>query len=112
MSALPSDLEQLRDYGDGLAAAVRDAGEQQALSFDGGAWSDAAWRELVRLARTGREFSADDLIDEVGLPDSPGTCGATIGAARRAGLIRAVGYTTSRRVTRHGGVQRLWKGRT
>jgi hypothetical protein len=65
---------------------------------------------LERLAATGAEFTADNLVSEVGAPDSPGAVGAVFSAAASQRLIKAVGYTTSRRLGRHGSVIRVWRG--
>lgn len=108
MSAEESHLDAYRAE---VIFAVRDAGEQQALGFDR-AWADAAEEALERLASAGYEFTADDLIAEVGSPSSPGATGAAFAKASSAGLIRAVGVRTSRRISRHAGLQRVWRGRT
>lgn len=96
-------------YRDEVIATVRDAGQQAALAFDR-TWSDEAMEALERLAADGTEFSADQLLEHVGEPASPGVVGAVFGKAARAGLIRAVGVSTSRRISRHGGLQRVWVG--
>jgi hypothetical protein len=98
-------------YRDDLIDTVRRTGEQAALSFDRD-WSDEAIEALERLAADGIQFTADHLIELVGEPASPNAIGSVFGKAARAGLIRCVGYTTSRRITRHGGLQRIWRGRT
>ena len=97
-------------YRRGLTDTVREANEQLALGVDPD-WNDAAWGTLIRLARSGREFSADDLVDAAGSPSSPGATGALFAHAARQGLIRMAGVTTSRRLTRHGSLQRVWRGR-
>lgn len=104
---MSTDLEAYRA---GLVKSVRDAGEQRAL-WDRN-WADAAFEELERLAAGGHDFCADDLVAEVGQPDSPGAVGAAFSSAAKSGLIRHLGYTTSRRVSRHGGLVRVWRGRT
>jgi hypothetical protein len=100
----------LESYRAGVLEAARSAGEQAALEFDP-SWADMAWSELVDLARSGYEFSADDLIARTGPAPSPGAIGAVIRQASRTGLITATGYQTSKRVSRHNGVQRIWIGR-
>jgi hypothetical protein len=110
VSAVPRDVAQLREYGAGLAEAVRDVGVQAALNFDS-EWRDAAQEALAELAASGLEFTADDLRDRVGEPMSPNALGAAIRAASAADLIRHVGYRRSRRISRHAGVIGVWKGR-
>jgi hypothetical protein len=97
-------------YRAGIIQATQEAGQQAALEFDP-IWTDMAWDELVDLARSGYEFSADDLIARTGPAPSPGAIGAVIRQASRTGLITAIGYQTSRRVSRHNGLQRIWIGR-
>jgi hypothetical protein len=100
----------LAEYRAGIIRATRDTGEQAALSF-AREWADVAWDELVDLARSGQHFSADDLLARTGPAPSPGAVGALIRQASRTGLITATGYQTSKRVSRHNGLQRIWIGR-
>lgn len=74
-------------------------------------WRDCASRAIDHLAGTGQPFTAADL-GELGVPDPdhPNRIGALFSAARNAGTIRPVGYTTSPTKSRHGGVVRVWKG--
>lgn len=109
MSALPSDVRQLRSYGAGLAETVADVGAQAALDFDP-VWADSAREALDELAASGVAFTADDLRDCVGDPESSGAIGAALRAAAAADLIRHVGYQRSRRISRHAGVIGVWRG--
>ena len=99
-------LEQYRRQ---VVEAVRSEGEQAALSFSR-EWADVAWDELVTLARSGRHFTADDLTAEIGSPPSAGAVGALFNQGRKTGLIEPIGVATSRRLSRHGGLQRMWRG--
>lgn len=75
-------------------------------------WAISAWRTaILYLASTGRPFSADD-GHELGTPavDRPSALGGLFSGAVRAGRIRPVGYTVSRRPSRHGGAQRVYVG--
>ena len=77
-------------------------------------WAVSAWRTAIAyLASTGRPFTVDD-AHELGapMPDRPNAVGGLMIAARLAGQIRPVGYTSSRRRSRHKGVQRVWVGVT
>jgi hypothetical protein len=96
-------------YRAGIIQATQEAGQQASLSF-AREWADVAWDELVHLARSGRHFSADDVIAEVGPAPSPSAVGALFRQASRNGLITCVGTTTSQRISRHGGLTRLWVG--
>lgn len=79
--------------------------------------TDVAWRKacdatIARLAATGEPFTADDVRALVGPPvaASPQAFGARFGAAHRGDVIAPVGFTTSERPERHGGVVRVWRG--
>lgn len=104
---MSAEQARLESYRNDLIDTVRRTGEQAALSFDRD-WSDEALETLERLAADGIEFTADHLIELVGEPASPNAIGAVFGKASRAGLIRMVGVSTSRRISRHGGLQRVW----
>lgn len=103
------DSLELEQYRTGIIRATRDAGEQAALNFDP-SWADEAWDALVDLARSGQHFSADDLVARTGPAPSPGAIGAVIRQAARRGLIEAIGFQTSNRISRHNGLQRVWRG--
>jgi hypothetical protein len=105
----PADLEQLRDYGAGLADTVRDVGAQAALAFDRD-WSDAAADALRKLAARGMTFSAEDVRDLVGDPPTPNAFGAVFLQASRAGVIEPVGFVKSRRIQRHRSWTQTWRG--
>lgn len=65
----------------------------------------------VLVDRSGETFTADDLYARVRhLTSSPNALGALIGAAARRGEIVAVGVDTSKRPSRHSGLQRIWHG--
>jgi Transcription factor WhiB len=106
---MTAELAHLHNYRATITDAAREAGEQAALSF-AREWSEIAWDELVDLARSRADFTAYDLVDRAGAPTSPGAVGAVIRQASRQGLIEAVGYTTSRRISRHNGLHRIWRG--
>lgn len=78
--------------------------------------TDAWWASLARtaitdLAATGRPFSADHVRDMgVPDPDHPNRWGAAFSSARKAGVIRRVGYAPSTTESRHGGVVTVWQG--
>ena len=73
------------------------------------------WHEMALkwLSGTFGDFSADDLIEDIGLPNAVATnrnnaVGAAFTSARRLGLIRRVGWIQSRRAESHGRVIALW----
>jgi hypothetical protein len=100
----------LEGYRAGISGTTREAGEQAALEF-ASSWADEAFECIERLAADGLEFTADDLVEEVGQPASAAAIGPVFRKAANAGLIRAVGYATSKRISRHNGLQRIWVGR-
>ncbi|MDZ5077900.1 hypothetical protein [Nesterenkonia sp. HG001] len=63
----------------------------------------------ARSARTGAEFTADDLRRMIGEPDHPNWFGSAFNTARIARIIEPVGFTISRARSRHGGVIRTWR---
>lgn len=87
---------RLRDRGQSIASAAHP---------DERAKVDAAIR---KLAATGREFSANECR---GLHNVAGpVVGAAFTAARKAGVIRAVGFTTSTDPGTHAHPVRVWQG--
>jgi hypothetical protein len=108
---MSTEQATLDEYASGIAETVRRAGERRALSAPGAdEWAAAAFREIARLASTGREFGADDVTSAIGSAPSPGAAGAVFRGAARSRLIIAVGFRISRRLQRHGGLQRTWLG--
>lgn len=76
------------------------------------AWSEEAMRAIEAEALTGREFEAFDLQARQGLenPASPARWGPIFRTAAQRGVIHAVGFRTTRRPTRRGGIARVWIG--
>lgn len=101
-------------------AATRDGpgeGRQLAPNACGDAATDVAWHRacdatIANLAATGDPFTADDVRAVVGPPvaASPQAFGARFHAAHSAEVIVPVGFTTSDRPERHGGILRVWQG--
>jgi hypothetical protein len=106
-----AEVRHLGDYRRGLLATAGELGGQAALDFDR-AWGDGALEALEQLGSDGLEFTVDELLQLVGQPSSPGAIGGVFKKAANAGLIRCVGVTTSQRISRHGGLQRVWVGVT
>lgn len=91
---------------------LQEAGMEAALSsWAAMDWSDMAERWL--LARS-QSFTADDLVDAIGLPRGlPGAnqnnaVGALIQAWSRRGAIHATGTRTAKRPESHGRLLRVW----
>lgn len=69
-------------------------------------WTHGALLAISQLARTGRGFDADQVIDMCGTPSVPHYLGAAFASAQRKGLIEAVGC----RVGGGGRLLRVWWG--
>jgi hypothetical protein len=102
------DSEAARDAAvEGMARAERAARVQR--------WKAAAvaW---VRDLSTGTEFTADDMVAALGLPDpsaapaANNVIGAVFSSLSRANLVTFTGaFKTSERVIGHGNLQRIWR---
>lgn len=97
-------MEQLE-----LGLSLKAKGQSGALAMATG-WHEMALRWL---SEANTDFSADDLIEDIGLPNQVATnrnnaVGAFFTSARKAGLIRPVGWVRSRRPEGHGRVIALW----
>lgn len=81
-------------------------------------WIEEAKCALRLLIDSGKEFTADDVVDLVGgYPDGHhdrngrnNAMGAVFTWARTEGLIEAVGVAKSRQPHRRGGMIRVWEG--
>lgn len=67
-------------------------------------WATGAQLALVQLAKAGRGFTVDDLLDLVGQPPAPQYVGAVLAAAQRLRLIEPVGC----QIGRDGRMVRRW----
>lgn len=104
-----SDREQLTL---GAALCARDDGQRTALFATDIRWRQAAERAIEDLARSGLEWSIEDVTDRVGraLGSPRNALGGLISTAARRGLIVKVGYRQSREPSRAGGVVAVWRG--
>lgn len=98
------DPEQLR-----LDDALAGAGQADQNADDW--WRDGAMRAVRHLARTGREFTADD-VRHLGVPepDHANRWGGVFLSASRDGVIECVGVRRSARTPRHASLTRVWRG--
>jgi hypothetical protein len=104
-----AEFRHLSDYRSGLIATAGEIGGQVALNFDK-AWGEVALEALEQLAADGLEFTADACSSWSGSHPHVAQFGGVFKKAAKAGLIRCVGVTTSQRISRHGGLQRVWVG--
>jgi len=73
------------------------------------AWHGDAVATLIGLAHVHPTFTAEDLAREMRPAPHQNAPGQAFAAARNAGHIEAVGYTTSKSTTRKHGVIRTWR---
>lgn len=81
------------------------------------AWdnTDQTWQRKaliwIEAKGTGDQFTADDLVGEIGVPEwiSTNAIGALFNKTARAGTIKAVGYTNAKRLSSHSRVLRIWQ---
>lgn len=91
---------------------LRDEGAQQALDGADTRARLAGEKAIRDLARSGREFTSDDVHELVGHPLGASTAvmGSLFLTSAQAGLIEHVGYRQSRRREAHGRVVKTWRG--
>lgn len=80
----------------GLAAAVRVSTRDW--------WALGARKILTRLIASGRPFTSEMIVNEVGEPDDPHMVGALIAGAQRSGLIESYGAS----IGQDGRARRQW----
>lgn len=104
--------EPRRERMDGLeeGRARKEAGQASALEHAGPAWRALADAELLRLARSGEEFTADDITAHIGVPGEPNAIGSLFSRWSKRGVIITVGYRQSERADRNAGTNRIWRG--
>lgn len=97
---------------------ARDAGMEQALNAGTvEEWRPTAQAVLRNLARSGNDFTADDLVAAAGLPNasepnSNNALGGLFAGASRVGLIERTGVMVeSRRVVGHARRIPVWRGK-
>lgn len=79
-------------------------------------WAERAKTTIQQLASTGENFTADDIIQRVGLPtrylgmNANNAVGAAVSASARRKEIKRVGFTTANRASSHGRVLSIWRG--
>ena len=80
-------------------------------------WKVRAEYVIQQLAAAGNPFTADDVIERVGLPtryqgmNANNAVGAVMSAAARRKQIVRVGFTTANRSSSHARVLGVWQGR-
>lgn len=74
-------------------------------------WRDCAERAVREMAGRRVDFTAEDLSD-LGVPDPdvPARWGSLFAAMKKQGVVRPVGWRTSRKPSRNAAVVRVWQG--
>jgi D-arabinose 1-dehydrogenase-like Zn-dependent alcohol dehydrogenase len=86
------------------------AGMAQADAAEHEAWKTKADAAIDQLAKSGKDFTAEDVRAIAGDPSRPNAFGARIQAAKRDGTIVRVGYRASQRASLHAHPIAVWRG--
>lgn len=89
---------------------LRDEGMARVDANSHPAWRACADQTILDLAKSGREFAADDVTAVCGQPAHPNATGARFSAASRRGIIEPVGYRQAVRKERHASRMLTWRG--
>ena len=91
-----------------LGWALAEAGIAKADAAEANEWKAKADFAIEQLAASGQEFTAENVRLVAGDPSRPNAFGARFLAAKRAGLIRHVGYKNATRPSRHTHPIKIW----
>jgi hypothetical protein len=97
------------EYRASLAHRAKSTGQTRAAHTDIEGFERAS-KAIAALAKLGHAFDAGDVRAWAGPFETGNVIGAAFSAAKKAGLIRVAGVTTSKAVSRHAGLVRLWEG--
>jgi hypothetical protein len=97
-------FDDLTSYRDDQVQRGRETGLETARRGDPDGFA-LAFESIRELAALGSEFTADDVIN-IG----SNAKGSAFSYLRGLGVIESVGFTTSKSVTRHGSIVRIWRG--
>ena len=79
-------------------------------------WALMAKATIIELASTGQPFTADDVIEAIGLPsygvNANNAVGAAVSAFARKREIVRVGFVQAKRAQSNGRIISLWQGLT
>lgn len=94
---------------DGIAAA--EGSYAMSSSADGREWTEKARARLDDLIAAGREFTAEDVTDTVGVAPSPSAIGGLFRAKAFKTRVDLVRIDTATRREAHGRPLRVWKAK-
>jgi hypothetical protein len=102
----------LDTYSSELSESARAEGERWAASAlsPNERWLEETLAVIAELADRGTPFDSEAVRLVTGAGPSVGSLGVAFAEARRRGWISCVGYSTSSRPSRHGGIVRVWQG--
>jgi hypothetical protein len=90
---------------------LRDEGIERVTANTPSEWVDHCDAVIATMARSGREFTAEDLRSWVGEPPHPNAWGGRFIAAIKRGWIHCVGYRKAKRAKAHARVVAVYMGR-
>ena len=73
-------------------------------------WRDDALERVEQFARSGTEFTSDDVREGFREPHHPNQWGGIYHTLANRGVIQRVGFRPSHNRTRRGGVTGVWRG--
>jgi hypothetical protein len=74
-------------------------------------WHELAVHTIKAFARTGRPFTAEDVVAEIGAPQGSGkVIGAAFNTVARSGMIWRCGERPADRKTSHRRMLAVWRG--
>lgn len=71
-------------------------------------WIDDVVSRLPSLFR-GRQFTSDEIYEHFYAPGNPNWVGAAVAVLRNRGIVRPVGFVTSKRASANGRSIRVWE---
>lgn len=76
---------------------------------------DLTWREdaldrVAEFARSGREFTSDEVREGFREPHHPNAWGSIFSTQAKRGVIQRIGFRPSHIKSRHGSVTGIWRG--
>lgn len=98
-----------------MSISPKEAGMQLAL-FAKPEWAEQAKQTIQQLASSGKPFTADDVIQRIGLPtryagmNANNAVGAAVSASARRKEITRIGFKQANRASSHGRVLSIWQG--
>jgi hypothetical protein len=72
-------------------------------------WYERAWAVLLRLEASGKGFTAEDVVAEVGIPESHSAIGTLFARAHTQGILERVGMKPATRLSSHSRSIAIWQ---